>query len=169
MGTVAEAALGELGRAVSMDQDRDAQTGACQVIDVGPAIEELLMQTGWTTRWAAVRALGVVGKGNRDALPSLTVALLDEEWQVRGVAALAIGQSGIASSPGETSALADKLRDENAAVRKAAAIALGEIGVPAQSSIASLRLAAGDDNAAVRESAEVAIRKILAGQKGERK
>jgi HEAT repeat protein len=110
-----------------------------------------------------------VGKGNQLALTPLTVALLDEEWQVRGVAALAIGQFGTASTSGARSALADKLQDENAAVRKAAAIALGEIGAPARSSIGSLRVAEGDDNAAVRESAADAIEIILDGQKGELK
>ena len=100
------------------------------------------MQTGWTVRWAAVRALGVVGKGHQDALPALTEALLDEEWQVRGVAALAIGQFGSATTSAAMSALTEKLQDENAAVRKAAAIALGEIGAQARLSIVSLRLAA---------------------------
>ena len=85
------------------------------------------MQTGWTVRWAAVRALGVVGRGNQAALPPLTQALLDEEWQVRGVAALAIGQFGSAATPDARSALAKTLQDENAAVKKVAAIALGEI------------------------------------------
>ena len=119
MGVVAEAALPALSRAVSAEQDSAAQTGTCQVIDVGPAIEELLMHTGWTVRWAAVRALGVVGKGNRDALPSLTLALIDAEWQVRGGAALAIGPFGTASTSRARSALADKRRDENRAGRTA--------------------------------------------------
>ncbi len=127
MGVVAEAALPALSRAARTGQDSDAEVGVCQVVDVGPAIDEVLMQTGWTVRWAAVRALGVVGKGNQDALPPLTEALLDEEWQVRGVAALAIGQYGSAATPVATSALAERLRDENAAVRKAAGIALGKI------------------------------------------
>ncbi len=127
MGIVAEAALPALGRAASAQQESNAAANTCQVIDVGPAIEEVLMQTGWTVRWAAVRALGVVGRGNQAALPPLIQALLDEEWQVRGVAALAIGQFGSAATPDARSALTKKLQDENAAVKKVAAIALGEI------------------------------------------
>ena len=85
---------------------------------------------------------------------------MDEEWQVRGVAALAIGQfAGVATSDA-TSALTEVLRDDNAAVRKAAAIALGEIGARARSAITTLEVAARDDNLAVRESAADAIRKI---------
>ena len=111
--------------------------------------------------------MGGGGKGEQDVVRMLAGALIEGEWQGRGVAALAIGQFGIAATSSARSALVDKLRDENAAVRKAAAIALGEIGLPALSSIASLRVAAEDDSAAVRESAAEAIGKILVGQKGE--
>jgi HEAT repeat protein len=82
-------------------------SGACKVIDVGPAAH---------VRWAAVRALGVVGAGNRDALAALNAALQDEEWQVRGVAALALGQFGN-DAPQETiTALINGLSDDDAPV-----------------------------------------------------
>lgn len=53
----------------------------------GEAAEQILLVTGWTVRWAAVRALGVVGPNNEAALGPLMQALGDDEWQVRGVAA----------------------------------------------------------------------------------
>src|SRR5690606_17610203 len=68
-----------------------ASGSVCRVVDVGPAAQEILIESGWTVRWAAVRALGVVGANNPAALPPLLQALRDEEWQVRGIAVLAIG------------------------------------------------------------------------------
>ena len=164
MGVAAQGALPALAMAatgIRNDASAAGEERSCQVIDVGPAIEEVLMDNGWTVRWAAVRALGVIGAGSREALPPLTQALRDEEWQVRGIAALAIGQFGKEATSESMTAVAQLTSDEHAAVRLAAATALGEIGPPARFALASLRSAEQDDDAAVRESASNAIGKIL--------
>ncbi|HEX6259965.1 MAG TPA: HEAT repeat domain-containing protein, partial [Woeseiaceae bacterium] len=100
----------------------------CQVIDVGPAAEQVLMESGWTVRWAAVRALGVVGAGRAEALSPLTAALDDDQWQVRGVATLAVGGFGELATRPVISDLVEGLDDEHPAVRKATLIALRELG-----------------------------------------
>jgi HEAT repeat protein len=82
------------------------------------------MASGWTVRWASVRALGVVGAGDSDALPALVAALDDEMWQVRGVAALALGQFGRTISPAAVAAVTAKLEDDNESVRNAAESAI---------------------------------------------
>jgi HEAT repeat protein len=125
------------------------------------------METGWTVRWASVRALGVVGAGKQEALPPLTVAMRDEEWQVRGIATLAIGQFGDRTPAATVTAVAQNLQDEHAAVRNAAAVALGEIGPPARSELTGLRAAEADEDPAVRESAGRSIRKVLGLQEEE--
>jgi HEAT repeat protein len=160
---LSEAATGGTGEVGADDPSRLH----CQVIDVGAAVEKVLMNNGWTVRWASVRALGVVAAGRQEALSPLSVALLDEEWQVRGIAALAIGQFGENASATAVTAVTHLIQDENAAVRKAAVIALGEIGPPARPAIAELRAASNDDNAVVREAATKAIEKILVKNEGQ--
>jgi len=126
------------------------------------------MESGWTVRWASVRALGVVGLGRISALPPLLQALQDEQWQVRGVAALAVGQFGIRATPAAVAAVADALQDEQAPVRKAATMALGEIGPPARTVITALQAVTDDDDEAVREAAAVAIANVSGNPIGER-
>jgi HEAT repeat protein len=139
-------------------------SGACKVIDVGPAAQEILLDTGWTVRWAAVRALGVVGAGNRDALVALTAALQDEEWQVRGVAALALGQFGNDAPEKSITALINGLSDDDAPVRLAAANALGEIGIGANHALPDLRILQEDEDVRVRAAAEEAVIKLSVRQ-----
>ena len=141
-------------------------SGACKVIDVGPTAQEVLFETGWTVRWAAVRALGVVGAGSNRALPSLTAALQDREWQVRGVAALALGQFGNEVPEETVTELIKQLSDDHAAVRMAVASALGEIGAAARQALPSLRDLAEDEDTAVRAAAEAAVLKLSAGKEG---
>ena len=168
MGSTAISALPALSKAATWSGVSGADdTPVCQVIDVGPAIEEVLMETGWTVRWASVRALGVVGAGRQDALSPLTTAMLDEEWQVRGVATLAIGQFGEETPAATVMAVVQNLKDEHPAVRNAAAVALGEIGPPARARIAELRAAESDEDSAVRESAGRSIGKVLGLEQGE--
>jgi len=119
-----------------------------------------LLDTGWTVRWAAVRALGVVGAGSKDALPALTAALQDEEWSVRGVAALALGQFGNEAPEETITALINGLGDDDAPVRMAAANALGEIGVGASHALPDLRSLQEDEDARVRTAAEEAVLKL---------
>src|SRR5690606_18371988 len=95
IGPAASAALPALSRAATGEDAGGvgaAGSPVCRVVDVGPAAQEVLMESGWTVRWASVRALGVVGAKRPEALSPLTQALRDDEWAVRGIAALAIGE-----------------------------------------------------------------------------
>ena len=129
IGPDAVSALPPLSRAATetgLVEIEDETLRPCQIIDVGPAAEELLMASGWTVRWAAVRALGVVGKGRASAIEPLAAALADEQWQVRGVAALALGEFGAPASTA-LAALEVARDDEIEAVRDAAAIAIAGV------------------------------------------
>ena len=139
-------------------------SGSCKVIDVGPAAQEVLFETGWTVRWAAVRALGVVGTESKHAVPALTAALLDQEWQVRGVAALALGRFGNEASGETVTALINGLGDDYAPVRMASAIALGEIGIGARQAVPGLRDLETDEDPRVRAAAEKAVFKLSVTQ-----
>jgi len=163
MGPAAQEAIPALAIAATMTGIGD--TEACKVIDaVGEASELLVIGTGWTVRWTATRALGVVGAGSETALSPLMTALKDAEWQVRGVAALGLGQYQMEVPAEVVAALSSSLADENAAVRKAAAIALGELGAPASQAVDVLRKATvEDEEQLVREAADAAILKITAG------
>ena len=98
------------------------------------------------------------------ALPALTAALQDSEWQVRGVAALALGQIGN-RAPGETvTALINGLGDDVAPVRMAAASALGEIGIGARQAMPGLRNLKTDEDPRVRAAAEEAVSRLSATQ-----
>lgn len=141
-----------------------AGPGACKLIDTGPAIDEVMFESGWTVRWAAVRALGVVGKGNRQALPPLSAALDDAEWQVRGVAALALGQFGGEVAAETVTALIERLSDEYAPVRMASAMALGEIGPAADRALPQLQGLVNDEDSRVESAALDAVSKLTSRQ-----
>jgi hypothetical protein len=115
--------------------------------------------------WSAPKAsTGVVGAESKHAVPVLTAALQDQEWQVRGVAALALGQFGN-EAPGETvTALINGLSDDYAPVRMAAATALGEIGVGARQAVPGLRDLETDEDPRVRAAAEKSVFKLLVTQ-----
>jgi HEAT repeat protein len=121
IGTRASESIPALARAAT-GAGESGNEAVCQVIDVGPTAEQLLMNNGWTVRWAAVRALAVVGANRDSVLEPLTVAMQDEQWQVRGVAVLAIGQFDDLDSPSTLAAIQRALDDENPAVRTVAAL-----------------------------------------------
>ena len=59
MGSDAYEAVDALGTAATA-----VDAGFCEVIDAeSEASQKILLATGWTVRWAAARALGVVGSG----------------------------------------------------------------------------------------------------------
>ncbi|MEW6666720.1 MAG: tetratricopeptide repeat protein [Thermodesulfobacteriota bacterium] len=73
-------------------------------------------------RMCVARVLGRAS--SREALPHLTSALEDKEWQVRSSAIWALGRIGL---PEAVPPLEKALKDENPYVAKFAALALGEI------------------------------------------
>jgi HEAT repeat protein len=138
---------------------REPAPNSCQVVDIGPATTEVLMETGWTVRWAVARALGTIGGDAGLIVPAMAGALADPNWQVRGMTALSLGQLGY---PETVPPLIGAIGDEIPAVRKAAAVALGAIGPAAREALTPLATASRDDNKDVREEAAKAVQKINA-------
>jgi HEAT repeat protein len=162
MGPAANDAVPALGIAATTT---GISSESCKVIDnVGAASQKLVLGSGWTVRWTAARALGVVGAENETALTPLMQAMKDEEWQVRGVAALALGQFQKQPSTEVITTLVDGLNDKEAGVRMASAIALGELGSSAgKVAIAGLQKTSADTEQRVRDAAAAAIQKITGG------
>lgn len=156
IGPVARAALPALAAATTHGVDDDS-ADRCQVIDVGPAAEKVLIDSGWTVRWASVRALGVVGNGDPSIIKSLTTATQDEQWQVRGVATLALGQFDGRRYPAAIDAIVARVDDESSGVRKAAMNSLGSAGGPAARRV--LRAALNDEDNVVRDAAADALKR----------
>ncbi|HEX6260783.1 MAG TPA: HEAT repeat domain-containing protein, partial [Woeseiaceae bacterium] len=90
----------------------------------------------------------------------LTAALDDDQWQVRGVATLAIGGFGELATRPVISDMAEGLDDEHPAVRKATLIALRELGSPAAFTVTAVRAAVDDADEAVREAARATLREF---------
>jgi HEAT repeat protein len=159
MGPAAHEAIPALAIAATLTGTPGSE--ACKVIDaVGEASEKLVIGTGWTVRWTATRALGVVGSDSETSVAPLMVALKDAEWQVRGIAALALGQHRHQVPPEVVTALSDSLKDDQAGVRMAAAIALGQLGPSATAALPTLQEATTDTEQRVREAVDAAIVKI---------
>jgi HEAT repeat protein len=88
-----------------------------------------------------------LGKVGQPAVEPLITAMQDEQYPVRQVSALALGEIG---DPSAVECLAEALQDENHAVRQASAVALGKIGDT--SSVEPLLQAIGDENEIVRRA-----------------
>ncbi|HKU17585.1 MAG TPA: HEAT repeat domain-containing protein [Steroidobacteraceae bacterium] len=165
IGPAARRAVAALDGAATFAASKDAKEAVCKVIDVGPVAQQVLMDSGWTVRWASVRALGIVGSSDPAALPALVKAMEDDEAQVRGVAALAIGQFRGPMTAAAVAAVTARLRDDAWPVRKAAALALGSIGPRGGVTPASLQAARSDQDQRVREAAAEAITKLTGTQR----
>ena len=109
-----------------------------------------------------VRRLAAIGPASKPAVPKLSEALNDFEWQVRKPAAEALAAIGPASKP-TVPTLVELLHDEEWHVRKAAAQALGAIGPDAAKAIPTLKEALDDFEEQVCDAAAEALKKI-AGQ-----
>ena len=66
------------------------------------------MDLGWTVRWAAARALGAINADPDRTTAALQGALTDSMWQVRGAAALSLGN---VRTPASINALSGALSD----------------------------------------------------------
>lgn len=155
IGPLARAAIPALQQASRHAPDEGDE---CQVIDAGPAAEQILIDNGWTVRWASVRALGVVGRDDPRIMNTLMLAMQDEVWQVRGVATLALGQFNGRRYPDIVETIGNRTDDESVGVRRAALTALGNAG---GSGARDIILAATDDTeSAVRDAAIEALKLI---------
>lgn len=89
----------------------------------------------------------------KSAVPALTGALQDDEWQVRSAAAVALGQIG-PDAASATARLVEVLqKDARDSVRGDAAWALGRIGPGAAAAVPALMKALSDEAAAERAAA----------------
>jgi HEAT repeat protein len=154
IGTPAQFAIPALAQASRHGRD-DQSSENCQVIDAGPAVEQVLIDNGWTVRWASVRALGVVGKGRPEIVEALAEATKDEVWQVRGVATLALGQFDGRRHPDALKLIIERVEDESSGVRRAALTALGSAGGDRARDL--LLDATNDTDSAVRDAAKDAL------------
>ncbi|MBI3590924.1 MAG: HEAT repeat domain-containing protein [Candidatus Melainabacteria bacterium] len=121
-----------------------------------PEVEKLierLKNKKLEARENAARALGMLGRHAKAAIPALTEALLkDIHWYIRGVAAWALGYvSGEEVATPLTEAI---LKDENEYVRWAAVEALGRSAGDAKVIISVLTEALKDKNKYVHDEAK---------------
>jgi HEAT repeat protein len=104
--------------------------------------------------------LGRLGAAAAVAVPSLTGALSDDDWTIRGAAAASLSRFG-GSAAGAVGALLELLDDPEERVRAAAAAALGAIG-PVTAEVVPALLATFFSSAPgfLRTAAEEALNRI---------
>ena len=130
--TVAE--LLPVALACRRDKDVKVSTKAIQLMGslmkvkaAVPALVEVLSASPtMDLREQAARSLGEIGAAAKEAIPALTKALSDREWQVRTAAATALGEMG-ALARSAVPALKAAAADQEAYVRAAAERALTKI------------------------------------------
>jgi vesicle coat complex subunit len=93
------------------------------------------------------------------AVEPLIMALKDKEWDVRTMAAYALGNIGPKAEKA-VPALIETLKDKEQQVRDNAAWALGKIGPKAEKAVPALIEALKDKNEYVRKAAKEALEKI---------
>jgi HEAT repeat protein len=105
------------------------------------------------------RAAQALAKFEHRAVPALTTALNDEQYQVRSSAAEALVRIG----PGPVvPSMIEALKRPEVPIRANAAVVLGAFGPAAQPAIPALARALRDANPRVRELADEAMTRIMA-------
>ncbi len=112
-------------------------------------------------RIRAIEVLGEIGMKAKEAVPVLITALKDQDADVRGSAAYALGEIGKEAVP----TLIAALEDQEVFARSSAAYALGKIGKEAKEAVPALIKALEDQDANVRSSAVRALGEIVPGAK----
>ena len=121
-----------------------------------PVLIELLRgASDLNVRARAAAALGAVGGAL--ALPALSSALRDDEWQVRAQAAASLGALG---DRGSVAALSAAVEDESWWVRRNCAEALGGLGDPGRE---ALRTLAGSPDRYVRDRCAAVLQGLELG------
>jgi HEAT repeat protein len=181
-GVVVEALVALAVRAG--DAVRAALVGDDGVSEVGPAFESIaglrllgevggaadlalaergLHATDRAVRRAAVAAVArVAARTGASVVPTLRLALADEDPAVRAAAAAALGRAGAAAEASE--ALRHALADEVPEVRAAAAAALGRLGDVA--AVESLRALTGDPAGVLAVAAVEALARLAPDDPG---
>jgi HEAT repeat protein len=115
-----------------------------------PALGRALLHKEPENLWYFADALGTIGK---DALPALTNALANPDYEIRSAAIYGLGKVGPAAQPA-VPLLVQTLKDEKADVRDRAVQALLAIGPPA---VPALVQAVEQDRGPVRQGAARAL------------
>ena len=104
--------------------------------------------------------LGRIGKEAREAIPSLLLAMQDDDAQVRSTAADTLGKVGLVN-PAMLQTLSKGLSDHDSEVRRVSAATLGRFGKYAHTTSIDLQVAAlGDPETKVRRAAQAALQRI---------
>lgn len=143
-------------------QSGDAQSRADAIVFLGdaqyapcvPHLTELVRDADPGTRYLAAKALGQIGDEAESAVPTLLVAMRDNDMFLRAGIAGALIKIGYPAVPGLTKALFDR----NNAVKRAAAKALGKIG--SDRAVPALTNALVDQDPGVRKFAREALERI---------
>ena len=133
----------------------------------GETVEQLItmLDSGsLDVRVAACEGLGSYG-ASAEAIPALSRALADAEYDVRLAASRALDRLDVdqgARVPG----LIEALADEESRVRRAAASALGEIGPSAEAAVPTLIKALADKDRPVRQVAAATLDRLRVDRDG---
>jgi HEAT repeat protein len=145
-----------------LHHDPEVQDQAARALyHIGPkahaAIPNLILLTKSDVLVARITAAAALGRmGGQRSTNALVGLLQDSDWQMRGTAALALGEIG-ASAKKAVPALIRALRDDDENVRACAAHALGGIGPDAKQGLTALTEALTDASWLVRGDAAWAI------------
>jgi HEAT repeat protein len=109
-----------------------------------------------STREAAARSLGLIGRAASNAAPALVIALREPGGRLRWEAAEALGRLG----SNAVTSLVPALRSGGKAVRHSAAYATGLLGREGQGAVPALMANLGDPSEEVRQSSAYALFQI---------
>ncbi len=146
----------------ALQQNEDAQARADAIVFLGekryapsvPYLIDLVREADPGTRYLAAKALGEIGDEAESAVPTLLVAMRDNDMFLRVGITGALIKIGYPAVPGLTKALFDR----NKAVKRAAAKALGKIG--SERSVPALINALRDRDPNMRKLTREALARI---------
>jgi len=146
----------------TLQHSEDAQARADAIVFLGenryapsvPDLTELVRESDPGTRYLAAKALGEIGDEAESAIPTLLVAMRDDDMFLRVGITGALIKIGYPAVPGLTKALFDR----NRAVKRAAAKALGKIG--SERSVPALINSLRDRDPNMRKLAREALERI---------
>ena len=169
IGATAKTALPTLaataGRSLDIDQAAKRTTDAILAADDTRNVTVLVQQLASRdvgVRFRAVKALGALKGDATDALPALTVTLLDTDADVRraAIAAVRLIQPDAKPSKELVQALAADLKDPDDGVRLLAVRSLGRLGSAAGAALPEVEKLLTDPDRDVRKAAAEAVLKM---------
>ena len=146
----------------TLQNSKDNQARADAIVYLGenryapsvPYLADLVRESDPGTRYLAAKALGQIGDESEASVPTLLVAMRDNDMFLRAGITGALINIGYPAVPGLTKALFDG----NKAVKRAAAKALGKIG--SDRCVPALINSLGDADPGVRKFVREALERI---------